>query len=86
MDSRGAAIADAQVAVHHAVAKAQAVDERLVTDEHGMAAVSVLPHNQVSLRVVASGFVAATMDNIAGEPGRLQVINVRLAVDVKALR
>jgi hypothetical protein len=85
-DSGGAAIADAHVAVRHAVAKAQAVEERLVADEHGMAAVSVLPHSQVSLRVAASGFLAATMDDMVVEPGRLQVVKVRLAVDVNALR
>jgi hypothetical protein len=64
-----------------------AVTGRVVTtDEYGMAAVSLSPHHHIGIRIASTGFMAATMDDIAVEPGQLQVINARLAVDSRALR
>jgi hypothetical protein len=58
----------------------------VTTDEHGMAAVSLSPHRHTGIRIASTGFMTVMMDDIAAEPGQLQVINVRLAIDSKALR
>jgi hypothetical protein len=85
-DSSGAAVANAQVAVYHSSSSISVADRLLATDDHGMLAVSVLPPNRVDVRITSSGFLPATMDNIAIEAGRLQIVDVRLVVDSKALR
>jgi hypothetical protein len=61
-------------------------DRVVTTDEYGMAAVSLSPHHHTGIRIASTGFIAATMDDFAAEPGQLRVINVRLAIDSKTLR
>jgi hypothetical protein len=85
-DARGAAIAGAQVTVQPAPISTSITGRVVTTDEYGMAAVSLPPHHHAGIRIASTGFMTATMDDIAAEPGQLQVINVRLAIDSKALR